>query len=302
VFPNPSSQAGLIRGKLNKRMKVIKKNSIMQKVADKLREEGKSIGFVPTMGALHQGHLSLMQRAKKENDVLIISIFVNPTQFGPEEDYRRYPRPFQKDRSLAQREGVDIIFYPSVSEMYKKGYSTYVEVEGLSNKLCGLFRPGHFKGVASVVCKLFNIVKPHVAYFGHKDYQQLKIIRRMVEDLDMGVEIRECPIVREPDGLAMSSRNYYLSSEERKEALSLNKALKCGRSMVKAGSSIPDVISEMERIIRREPQAKVDYIKIIDPETLVDVEKVKPGGKVLIALAVWIGKSRLIDNMLVKKL
>jgi len=274
----------------------------MQRVADKLREEGKSIGFVPTMGALHEGHLSLMQRAKRENDVLVISIFVNPTQFGPEEDYRRYPRPFEKDRFLAQKEGVDIIFCPSVSEMYEKGYSTYVEVEGLSNKLCGLFRPGHFKGVASVVCKLFNIVKPRTAYFGQKDYQQLKIIRRIVEDLNMGVEIRECPTVREPDGLAMSSRNYYLSSQERKEALSLNKALKCARSMVKAGSSIPDVISQMHRIIRRESHAKVDYIKIVDPETLEDVGKVRPGGKVLVALAVWIGKARLIDNIVVKRM
>ncbi len=282
-------------------MRIIRKISTMQRVADKLREEGKSIGFVPTMGALHEGHLSLMQRAKRENDVLVISIFVNPSQFGPEEDYRRYPRPFEKDRSLAQKEGVDIIFCPSVSEMYERGYSTYVEVEGLSNRLCGLFRPGHFKGVASVVCKLFNIVKPRVAYFGQKDYQQLKIIRRMVEDLNMGVEIRECPIVREPDGLAMSSRNYYLSSQERKEALSLNKALKCARSMVKAGSSIPDVISQLQRIIRGESHAKVDYIKIVDPENLEDVEKVKPGGKVLVALAVWIGKARLIDNMLVKR-
>jgi len=282
-------------------MKVIRKNSIMQKVADKLREEGKSIGFVPTLGALHQGHLSLMQRARRENDILIISIFVNPTQFGPGEDYRRYPRPFEKDKSLARREGADIIFYPSVSEMYGKGYSTYVEVEKFSKRLCGLFRPGHFKGVASAVCKLFNIVKPHVAYFGQKDYQQLRIIKRMVEDLNMEVEIRECAIVREPDGLAISSRNSYLSSQEREEALSLYKVLKYAKSSIKAGSSVPDVISEMERIIQKEPHAKIDYIEIVDPLTLEEVKTIRPGKKVLVALAVWIGKTRLIDNMLVKK-
>ena len=283
-------------------MRVIRKNSIMQKVADRLREEGKSIGFVPTLGALHQGHLSLMERASKENDILIISIFVNPTQFSPGEDYKRYPRPFGKDKSLAQREGVDIIFYPSVSEMYGKEYSTHVEVEKLSKRLCGLFRPGHFKGVASVVCKLFNIVKPHIAYFGQKDYQQIRIIKRMVEDLNMEIEIKECAIVREPDGLAISSRNSYLFSQERKEALSLYRALKCAKSLIKVGSSISDVVSEMEKIIQRESHAKIDYIEIVDPLTLEDVKTIRPGKKVLVALAVWIGNTRLIDNMLVKKM
>lgn len=275
---------------------------MMQKVSDKLRKEGKSIGFVPTMGALHQGHLSLMEKAKKENDILIISIFVNPTQFGPGEDYRRYPRPFEKDRSLAQREGVDIIFYPTVAEMYRKEYSTNVEVEKLSRGLCESFRPGHFRGVASVVCKLFNIVKPHVAYFGQKDYQQLRIIKRMVEDLNMEVEIRECAIVREPDGLAISSRNFYLSSQEKEEALSLYRALKCAKSLIKAESSVSDVISEMEKIVKKEPRAKIDYIEIVDPLTLEEVKTIKPGKRVLVALAVWIGKTRLIDNMLVKKM
>jgi len=283
-------------------MRVIRKNSIMQKVADRLREEGKSIGFVPTLGALHQGHFSLMERARRENDILIISIFINPTQFGPGEDYRRYPRPFEKDKSLAQREGVDIIFYPSVSEMYGKEYSTYVEVEKFSKRLCGLSRPGHFRGVASVVCKLFNIVKPHVAYFGQKDYQQLRIIKRMVEDLNMEVEIRECAIVREPDGLAISSRNSYLSSQEREEALSLYRALKCAKSLIKVGSSISDVVSEMEKIIQRESHAKIDYIEIVDPLTLEDVKTIRPGKKGLVALAVWIGNTRLIDNMLVRRM
>jgi len=273
----------------------------MQKVADRLREEGKSIGFVPTMGALHEGHFSLMERARRENEILVISIFVNPTQFGPGEDYRRYPRPFEKDRMLARRAGVDIIFYPSVSEMYDEGYSTYVEVEGLSNKLCGLFRPGHFRGVASVVCKLFNIVKPDAAYFGQKDYQQLRIIKKMVEDLNMEIEIRECSTVREPDGLAMSSRNSYLSPQERKEALSLYRALKYGKDLIGSGKPIPKVVSEMEKIIRKQLHSKIDYIKIVDPETLGEVKTVTPGRKILIALAVWIGKTRLIDNMLVKR-
>jgi len=274
----------------------------MQKLAIKLREEGKSIGFVPTMGALHEGHLSLMGRARRENDILVISIFVNPTQFGPGEDYRRYPRPFEKDRALAQREGVDIIFYPFVSEMYGERYSTYVEVDKLSNKLCGLSRLGHFKGVASVVCKLFNIVKPRIAYFGQKDYQQLEIIKKMVKDLNIEVEIRECPIVREPDGLAMSSRNSYLSSQERQEALSLYRALNCAKRLIRAGSSVPDVIFEMKKIIQKEPHAKIDYIKIVDPQTLEDVNKIRQGRKVLVALAIWIGKTRLIDNILVKRL
>jgi len=273
----------------------------MQKVADRLREEGKSIGFVPTMGALHEGHFSLMERARRENEILVISIFVNPTQFGPGEDYRRYPRPFEKDRMLARRAGVDIIFYPSVSEMYDEGYSTYVEVEGLSNKLCGLFRPGHFRGVASVVCKLFNIVKPDAAYFGQKDYQQLRIVKKMVEDLNMEIEIRECSTVREPDGLAMSSRNSYLSPQERKEALSLYRALKYGKDLIGSGKPIPKVVSEMEKIIRKQLHSKIDYIKIVDPETLGEVKTVTPGRKVLIALAVWIGKTRLIDNILVKR-
>jgi len=282
-------------------MRIIRKISIMQKLADKLRDEGKSIGFVPTMGALHEGHLSLIQRARRENDILVMSIFVNPTQFGPGEDYRRYPRPFEKDRRLAQREGVDIIFYPSVSQMYGEEYSTYVEVEGLSKVLCGMSRPGHFRGVASVVCKLFNIVKPHVAYFGQKDYQQLRIIKRMVEDLNMEVEIRECPVVREPDGLAMSSRNSYLSFQERGKALSLYRALKRGKHLIKAGNSAQDVISEIKKLIQRGPHTKIDYIKIVDPQNLEEVNKIRPGRKVLVALAVWIGKTRLIDNMLVKR-
>ena len=297
----PICRAGLTKDRLNRVMKVVRKVSIMQEVSDKLREEGKTIGFVPTLGALHQGHLSLMRRARKENNVLIISIFVNPTQFGPAEDYRKYPRPFEKDRSLAKREGVDVIFYPTVSEMYGKEYSTNVEVEKLSRGLCGSSRPGHFRGVASVVCKLFNIVKPHVAYFGQKDYQQLRIIKRMVEDLNMEVEIRECAIVREPDGLAISSRNSYLSSQEREEALSLYKALKFAKSSIRTGSSASGVISGMERIVKKEPHARIDYIEIVDPLTLEEVKTIRPGQKVLVALAVWIGKTRLIDNMLVKK-
>jgi len=282
-------------------MEIIRKVSIMQKIADRLREEGKSIGFVPTMGAFHEGHLSLMERAKRENDILIISIFVNPIQFGPGEDYRRYPRPFEKDRALAKKVGVDILFCPSVAEMYGKDYSTYVEVEGLSRGLCGLSRPGHFRGVASVVLKLFNIVKPHVAYFGEKDYQQMRIIERMVKDLNVEVEIRECPIIRESDGLAMSSRNSYLTSLERRESLSLYRALKQAKELIKAGRSISDVVSEMEKIIRRGQHSRIDYISIVDPRTLEEMDRVGPGKRALVALAVWVGKTRLIDNIVVKR-
>jgi len=282
-------------------MEIIRKVSIMQKIADRLREEGKSIGFVPTMGAFHEGHLSLMERAKRENDILIISIFVNPIQFGPGEDYRRYPRPFEKDRALAKKVGVDILFCPSVAEMYGKDYSTYVEVEGLSRGLCGLSRPGHFRGVASVVLKLFNIVKPHVAYFGEKDYQQMRIIERMVKDLNVEVEIRECPIIRESDGLAMSSRNSYLTSLERRESLSLYRALKQAKELIKEGRSISDVVSEMEKIIRRGQHSRIDYISIVDPRTLEEMDRVGPGKRALVALAVWVGKTRLIDNIVVKR-
>ncbi|HBF69599.1 MAG TPA: pantoate--beta-alanine ligase, partial [Thermotoga sp.] len=212
-------------------MKIIETIEEMKKFSEEMREKKKTIGFVPTMGYLHEGHLSLVRRARDENDVVVVSIFVNPTQFGPNEDYERYPRDFERDRKLLEKENVDCIFHPSVEEMYPPDFSTYVEETKLSKNLCGRSRPGHFRGVCTVVTKLFNIVKPHRAYFGQKDAQQFRVLRRMVRDLNMDVEMIECPIVREPDGLAMSSRNVYLSPEERQQALSLYQSLKIAENL-----------------------------------------------------------------------
>ena len=278
-------------------MKIIKKIAEMQKIANDLRQQGKSIGFVPTMGYLHEGHLSLMKCARKENDVVVISIFVNPTQFVPGEDYERYPRDEEGDIKKAKEVGVDIVFIPDVKDMYPDGYSTYVEEKVLSAGLCGARRPGHFKGVTTIVAKLFNIVKPHRAYFGKKDYQQLRVIERMARDLNFDIEIIGCPIVREPDGLAMSSRNVYLSQEERKSALCLYKSLLLAQNMIKNGERNPEIIKKaMEEFILKHPHVKkIDYIEIVDKYTLKPVDKLT--GNELIALAVFVGPARLIDNM-----
>jgi len=278
-------------------MKIIKKIAEMQKIANDLRQQGKSIGFVPTMGYLHEGHLSLMKCARKENDVVVISIFVNPTQFVPGEDYERYPRDEEGDIKKAKEVGVDIVFIPDVKDMYPDGYSTYVEEKVLSAGLCGARRPGHFKGVTTIVAKLFNIVKPHRAYFGKKDYQQLRVIERMARDLNFDIEIIGCPIVREPDGLAMSSRNVYLSQEERKSALCLYKSLLLAQNMIKKGGKKPAIIKKaMEEFILKHPHVKkIDYIEIVDRYTLQPVDKLT--GNELIALAVFVGPARLIDNM-----
>ena len=278
-------------------MKIIKKIAEMQKIANDLRQQGKSIGFVPTMGYLHEGHLSLMKCARKENDVVVISIFVNPTQFVPGEDYERYPRDEEGDIKKAKEVGVDIVFIPDVKDMYPDGYSTYVEEKVLSAGLCGARRPGHFKGVTTIVAKLFNIVKPHRAYFGKKDYQQLRVIERMARDLNFDIEIIGCPIVREPDGLAMSSRNVYLSQEERKSALCLYKSLLLAQNMIKKGEKKPAIIKKvMEEFILKHPHVKkIDYIEIVDRYTLQPADKLT--GNELIALAVFVGPARLIDNM-----
>ncbi len=261
------------------------------------RAQGKSIGLVPTMGALHQGHLSLMREARRQCDVVVASVFVNPTQFGPEEDYSKYPRVLDRDASLAREVGVDAIFAPSPADMYPKGYRTYVSVEGITEKLCGRSRPGHFRGVTTVVTKLFNIVRPDKAFFGQKDAQQLVVIKRMVEDLNMGLQIVPVPIVRESDGLAMSSRNSYLNTQERKAATVLFRALKSAESIIDNGErDASTIISEMEKMISSEPLATIDYISIVDLEDLEDVETLE--GKILIALAVRIGKARLIDNII----
>ena len=276
-------------------MKIIERAGEMQQYAESLRNSGKKIAFVPTMGYLHRGHLSLMEEGRKLGDCLVTSIYVNPTQFGPAEDLSKYPRDFDRDESLCRGVGVDVIFYPGDREMYPEHYQTYVDLEGVTNNLCGLSRPGHFRGVATVCAKLFNIVKPHVAVFGKKDFQQLVVIKRMVEDLNMDLEILGMPTVREQDGLAMSSRNTYLKPEEREAALSLSRSLKMAKKLHEGGEKdAGKIIGEVARFISRHPQAKIDYVKICDTTTMKDVERLQ--GKEVIALAVRVGVARLIDN------
>ncbi len=277
-------------------MKVIRKIKTMQKISEELRKKEKEIAFVPTMGYLHEGHLSLVRIAKRFGDIVIVSIFVNPTQFGPSEDYRSYPRDEKRDLSVLRKEKVDFVFIPSVEEMYPENYQTYVEVTELSKYLCGRSRPGHFRGVCTVVTKLFNIVKPHYAVFGEKDYQQLKIIERLTKDLNMDIKIIPGPTVREKDGLAMSSRNTYLTEEERKSALSLSKALYEVKRMVHQGERNCEVlIKKAKEIIEKEPHTKIDYVEIAHPLTLEPIKMIE--NEAVIALAVFVGRARLIDNM-----
>jgi pantoate--beta-alanine ligase len=282
-------------------MRIISKVKEMQKVADELRKEGKIIGVVPTMGYLHEGHLSLIRLAKEKSDVVITTIFVNPLQFAPNEDYDRYPRDFERDVKLAQSAGCDIIFHPSVEEMYPQNFLTYVEVDKLTKVLEGEFRPTHFRGVTTVVAKLFNITKPHIAVFGQKDAQQALIIKQMVRDLNFDIEIIVAPIIREPDGLAMSSRNVYLSDSERKDATVLYESLKLAEKLIENGErNSKNIILKMEELIKSKPTAMIDYIAIVEPETLEKVETLSEGKEYLIALAVRIGSTRLIDNTIVK--
>ncbi|WP_299228180.1 pantoate--beta-alanine ligase [Sulfurihydrogenibium sp.] len=278
-------------------MEVITNPSQMQNLMLSLKKQGKKIGFVPTMGYLHEGHLSLIRCSKKENDITVVSIFVNPIQFGVNEDFGRYPRDFERDKSLCEKENVDYIFYPSYEEMYPDGFQTYVEVTELSKGLCGDFRPGHFKGVATVVAKLFNIVCPDNAYFGKKDFQQLKVIQRMVKDLNFPVNVVGCPVVREPDGLAMSSRNKYLSDEERESALYISQALFEAKRMFEDGITDPNLIKErVKQIISQANHLKeIQYVEIVDSNTLKPVDKVKKSD--VLAVAVYIGNTRLIDNI-----
>ena len=282
-------------------MKVIRSVLQMQKIIANLKKDSKTIGFVPTMGALHEGHLSLMNRARRENSLLVISIFVNPTQFGPKKDYRKYPRPFLRDKKLALQAGVDYIFTPSVKEMYPDELLTSVRVKKLTSFLCGISRPKHFEGVTTIIAKLFNIINPDRAYFGQKDYQQAIVIKKMAEDLNMNIKAILTPIIREKDGLAVSSRNAYLNSSQRKAALVLSKSLQMAEKIIESNYRIrpKSVISKIKAEIRKEPLAKIDYVSIVDGETLKEIKKIK--GKVLIALAVWIGKTRLIDNILIRK-
>ena len=267
----------------------------VRKVTANWKKRGFSVGLVPTMGYLHPGHISLIERARKENDMVVVSIFVNPIQFGPNEDLDKYPRDMAHDREVCEKAGAELIFAPEPSEMYPSENLVFVDIKELGNGLCGAKRPGHFRGVCTVVSKLFNIVLPDRAYFGEKDAQQLAIIRRMVKDLNFGTEIVSCPIVREPDGLAMSSRNLYLSPEERKAALSLSRSLSAAKELMRKGEK--DAVKIREAIvagISAEPLVKIDYAEIVDSADLSPVEKIeKP---VLAAAAVYFGKTRLIDN------
>ena len=276
---------------------LIRKIKDMKEIVKRLKKEGKTVGFVPTMGYLHEGHISLIRCSKKDNDITVVSIFVNPIQFGKNEDLDRYPRDLERDIEICKKEGVDYVFHPSVGEMYPEGFSTYVQVEGITERLCGAFRPVHFRGVTTVVTKLFNIVQPDRAYFGEKDYQQLKVIQRMVKDLNMDVEVIGCPIIREEDGLALSSRNKYLTSEERKSALSISKALFKAKQMFENGEKDPvKIVDEMKKIISSQPLVKeIQYIEIVDPETLTPKKRLEKGD--VIAVAVFVGNTRLIDNI-----
>lgn len=276
-------------------MRIIRDPAQMQGYAETLRRQGKRIGFVPTMGYLHEGHLSLVREARSKADCVVVSIFVNPTQFAPSEDLDAYPRDFARDEALLKEVGTDVIFFPEAKTMYPEGYRTFVTVENLSKNLCGISRPTHFRGVATIVTKLFNIVKPHVAVFGQKDFQQLVVIKRMVEDLNFDVEIIGHPTVREKDGLAMSSRNTYLSPEERADALLLKKALDKAREGYEAGVRQAGPLVKMAReVLEQSPRIRIDYLKVCDTQSLKDVEVIED--EAVMAVAVFIGKTRLIDN------
>ncbi|MBO5246543.1 MAG: pantoate--beta-alanine ligase [Eubacterium sp.] len=272
----------------------------IQEVRTQIKEwkkEGASVGFVPTMGYLHEGHGSLISRARAENDKVVVSIFVNPMQFGPGEDLESYPRDLEKDSAYCESLGADLIFHPEPSEMYTEGFCSYVDMSVLTEELCGLSRPVHFRGVCTVVNKLFNIVQPNRAYFGQKDAQQLAVIKRMVEDLNMDLEIIGCPIVREEDGLAKSSRNTYLSAQERQAALVLSQAVALGEKLAADGETdAKKIVGEMIALIEKEPMARIDYVKAVDGLTMQQIDTVKR--PMLIALAVYVGKTRLIDNFM----
>ncbi len=276
-------------------MKIIRDIREMQQTAEALRLQGRRIAFVPTMGYLHQGHLSLMQEGRKRADVVVSSIFVNPTQFGPQEDLSAYPRDFENDERLMQEVGVDIVFYPAESEIYPEGYQTRVRVEKVTQNLCGASRPVHFGGVTTVVTKLFHIVKPHVALFGDKDFQQRVVIQRMARDLNFDIEVIGCPTVREADGLAMSSRNAYLTPEERKKALSVKQALVRAGELYDGGvRNTEDLLSGVREVLAACPEMQIDYIKICDTETLEEIDRVEK--EAVLAIAVFLGNTRLIDN------
>jgi pantoate--beta-alanine ligase len=271
----------------------------MKSLVRRWKMDKKRIGLVPTMGYLHEGHLSLVRESKKRTGVTVVSIFVNPAQFGPGEDFKKYPRDLVKDSAFLASGGVDCLFYPDATDIYPSGFRTYIEVHGLQDRLCGKSRPGHFRGVATVVLKLFNIVSPDLAFFGAKDAQQVLIIKRMAADLDLDVEVVTCPIVREPEGLALSSRNTSLSPDERRAALVLSRSLWQAESAIRTGERDTEkVIAGIRSMIEAEPLARIDYVEAVDPANLEPVVEIR--GDVLIALAVFIGTTRLIDNIRVR--
>ncbi len=279
-------------------MKVVGTVKEVRDLVKSWKREGLSVGFVPTMGYLHEGHGSLITKARENNDKVVVSIFVNPMQFGPTEDLESYPRDLEKDSKYCESLGADLIFHPEPSEMYHHDFSSYVDMSVLTEELCGLSRPVHFRGVCTVVNKLFNIVQPDRAYFGQKDAQQLAIIKHMVQDLNMDVEVVGCPIIREEDGLAKSSRNTYLSEEERKAALILSKTINLANELIAGGETDANlIVSKMKANVETEPMAKIDYIKAVDGLTMQQVDVIKKS--TLIAMAVYIGKTRLIDNTIV---
>lgn len=280
-------------------MKIVGTVKEVREQVKEWKKQGLSVGFVPTMGYLHEGHKSLMDAARKGNDKVVVSIFVNPMQFGPTEDLATYPRDLDHDAALCESAGVDLIFHPEAEEMYEKDFCSFVDMTGLTEGLCGKTRPIHFRGVCTVVNKLFNIVTPDHAYFGQKDGQQLAVIKRMVRDLNMDIEIVGCPIIREEDGLAKSSRNTYLSSEERKAALILSKTVALGKELAKTEKDANKVVEAMKKNIETEPLAKIDYVEAVDALSMAPVEKLE--GACMLAMAVYIGKTRLIDNTLINE-
>lgn len=267
------------------------------------KKAGLSVGLVPTMGYLHKGHKSLIDAARRDNDRVVVSIFVNPMQFAPNEDLESYPRDLEKDAKLCEQAGVDLIFHPQPEEMYAPGFCSYVDMNGLTTELCGKSRPIHFRGVQTVVLKLFHIVTPDRAYFGQKDAQQLAVVRRMVRDLNVGTQIVGCPIIREADGLAKSSRNTYLNEQERQAALVLNRSLHVGKALVEAGETSAQAVKQaVTQEIEKEPMAKIDYVDVVDFDSVTPIEKLDAAnGSVLVAIAVYIGKTRLIDNFIVER-
>ena len=280
-------------------MKIVETIAEVREQVKQWKKEGLTVALVPTMGYLHEGHRSLMERARKENDRVVVSVFVNPTQFGPNEDLASYPRDLEHDAALCNSVGVDLIFHPTPEEMYPKGFCSFVDMDVLTKELCGLSRPVHFRGVCTVVSKLFHIVTPDRAYFGEKDAQQLAVIKRMVLDLNLDIEIVGCPIVREADGLAKSSRNTYLSPEERKAALVLSRSIFAGKQLAESGETdAHKLVQAMTDIISAEPLARIDYVKVVDLLTMQQIDKLdRP---FLAAIAVYIGKTRLIDNFMVQ--